>query len=65
MGFQLEMHREWLWALVIRILPHVNCHGNCSCRIIVYIIVYFFFIVFIVYVVHFCLCLKILENNGT
>ena len=42
MGFQLETHREWLRALVIHLLPHVNCHGNeitCSCRVIVYVIV--------------------------
>ena len=56
-GFQLEMRREWLWALVICILLHFNCHelnlfmlNHCLC----------YCILFIVYVVvHFCLCLKL------
>ena len=67
MAFQLETHREWLWALVILILPHVNCHENeitCSCRIIVCVTVYCFIVHHNV-VVHFCLCLKLLQNNGT
>ena len=44
MGFQLEMHRECLWALVICLLQRVVIVVEITslCQIIVYAIVYSF-----------------------
>ena len=63
------MHREWLWALVTRILPHVDCQ---EIKLLVHVesyIVYITVYSFIVFIARACVCccafLKLLENNGT